>query len=199
MLDLLKAIVDLNGSAEARVQSVLDPLCAGLLDAEREGQTSWFCSTIVLTTSRAEIFSNHWSLTLITARKYYKLLLKLQFSENLLTCAVIWSKQTQIYLDPPACSVLYVEAHDGIGLRKEVCVSQIVTGDVELHPRGGSARWHRGRWIPVPSQSICGRAGRLGRSSADVTKGALYVGFRRGCSCSCSERNAIWPSSSGRW
>jgi len=40
MLDLLKAIVDLNGSAEARVQSVLDPLCAGLLDAEREGQTS---------------------------------------------------------------------------------------------------------------------------------------------------------------
>jgi len=56
MLDLLKAIVDLNGFAEARVQSVLDPLCAGLLDAERERQTSRFCRTIVLTTSRAEIF-----------------------------------------------------------------------------------------------------------------------------------------------
>jgi len=38
MLDLLKAIVDLNGSAEVRVQSVLDPLCASLLDAERKGR-----------------------------------------------------------------------------------------------------------------------------------------------------------------
>ena len=37
MLDLLKAIVDLNGFAEARVQSVLDPLCAGLLEVKRKG------------------------------------------------------------------------------------------------------------------------------------------------------------------
>jgi len=35
MLDLLKAIVDLNGFAEARVQSVLDPLCAGLLEVKK--------------------------------------------------------------------------------------------------------------------------------------------------------------------
>jgi len=36
MLDLLKAIVDLNGFAEARVPSVLDPLCAGLLEVKRK-------------------------------------------------------------------------------------------------------------------------------------------------------------------
>ena len=38
-----------------------------------------------------------------------------------------------LYLDPLASSRLYVETHDGVGLGKEICVPQVVAGDVQLH------------------------------------------------------------------
>lgn len=47
--------------------------------------------------------------------------------------AILYIFRRRLYLDPLASSGLYVEAHNWVGFGKEICVSQVVAGDVQLH------------------------------------------------------------------